>query len=230
MKGIRVIRGPGKWILLFFLYLLSTPVVSRLGIQMLEQQYPPLLMADCPPERPCHIVVLGAGKNNDTRLPPNVRLSPNALARLVEGLRHYKAGEDRVLITSGPFGRGEESQAAIMKATAHALGADTARIHLLEEVVNTHTEAELYTRLFGTDATVILCTSASHLPRAMKWFRHYGVENIHASPSLYLAPAGEAFRLRWLLPSSRSLVCWYTTARECVGHLIFEVNALRSMR
>ena len=121
------------------------------------------------------------------------------------------------LITSGPTGKGDKSQAQLMKETAIGLGIGQERIFVQEAVTNTQTEAAAYVSVFGTDTPLIVCTSAIHMARAVAWFEAKGVKRIIAAPTDFLAPKSVAFQWRSLLPSLKNLDLWQQWGKEVLG-------------
>ena len=205
------------WVLFFYIFSISKPI--GLLIRQIENEYPPniALSAVSAQDSLVHIIVLGAGKNDDTRLQGPQRLSSVALMRLIEGVRICLQIPKAKLITSGPTGKGDKSQAQLMKETAIGLGIQQERIFIQEAVTNTQTEAEAYVAAFGTDAPLIVCTSAIHMARAVAWFEAKGVKRIIAAPTDYLAPKSVAFQWRSLLPSLKNLNLWQQWGKEVLG-------------
>ena len=214
-----LVKRPKKKLYLIFgiiLYITCLPFIPRALIFTLESKYPPININDLLNKK-YHILVLGAGKNDDTRLQFQQRLSPLALMRLIEGVRLCLQLSETQLITSGPKGKGDKSQAQLMKETAIALGVQQECISVQENVTNTETEAAAYLAAFGTDTPLIVCTSAIHMPRAVAWFEANGVKQIIAAPTDYLAPKSIAFQWRSLLPSLKNLDLWKLWGKEVLG-------------
>lgn len=196
-------------------YAVSLPFIPQALVRSLEFKYPPT--PEVAINRSYHILVLGAGKNDDNQLHANQRLETVPLARLVEGVKWYHRVEEALLIGSGPRGRGDLSQAAIMKQTAEVLGVPADQIATLPNVKNTRTEARAYVDAFGTDTPLILCTSAIHMPRAVAWFQAHGVIEILPAPAPYLAPKAQRYTWRSFLPGISNLNLWQSWAKEVIG-------------
>ena len=194
----------------------SLPIVVNTLIQDWESEFAASPEVD--PSRSYHILVLGAGKNDDTRLSGNQRLSEQALARLVEGVKWARRLPSSVLIGSGPIVDGDKSQALLMKETAMLLGVPEERLAVQEEVYDTGTEAAAYVRAFGIDTPLILCTSAIHLPRAVRLFQLQGVKEVIPAPAHYLAPRPKKMRFTAWVPSLRSFDKWQSYLKEVVGY------------
>lgn len=206
------------------LLLVSLPIIPYKLIQLREFSLPPQpVLKD--KDAIYHIIVLGAGKNDDRQLKANQRLSRNAMARLVEGVKWMHQLPNAKLITSGPQFQGDLSQAELMKQTAVLLGVEATRIETQPEVFNTANEAKVYFTNHGTETPLIVCTSAIHLPRAVKWFAHYGVANIHPAPAYYHAPQ-KKLEFSDFMPSWQSFELWQNWIKESLGttNLVFRMQ------
>ncbi len=152
----------------------------------LERQYSPILASDTL-GKPLPdslksikwVIVLGAGYDNDLRLPPTSRPSPSALARLAEGIRIYRKIPGSRLLLSGGAVFGSASEASGMAYLAELLGVPKTDIRLETKSLDTDDEAELIKPMVGDDRFVLV-TSASHMPRSMMLFRHLGMSPIPA--------------------------------------------------
>ncbi|XKH61820.1 YdcF family protein [Halomonas sediminis] len=69
---------------------------------------------------------------------------------------------------------------------------------------DTIAEAKAVQALLGEDAQVLLVTSASHMPRAMRHFEVAGLAPV-AAPTHFLANRTEGFGLAYWIPSAREL-------------------------
>jgi uncharacterized SAM-binding protein YcdF (DUF218 family) len=209
------------WGLYFFMvYLHTTPFWPDYLLRRLEQQHPTpsTALLDSLSRVPVHIVSLGAGKNDEDHLPPNQRLENAALARLVEALRLQRRLPHAQLVLSGPYGlRGKVSQAAIKREMALDFGVTAEQIHLMEQVVNTRDEAALYRSMMGADTPVLVCSSASHLPRALFWFRYFGAKEVYGAPAEYLAPPSKAYRWRSFFPAAKPLSLAHVAYKEILA-------------
>ena len=201
-------------------YLFSTSFVIRQLVKKVERSFDSLSATDV--ERlqnreELYIMVLGAGKNNDNSLHGQQRLSLDALARLTEGITLHRQLPHAKLITSGPKGHGDKSQAVLMRETAVALGVDKNKIICFEAISNTKSEAKTFAQQIGKDKTVIVCTSAKHMPRALAWFRKMGVNKVYAAPSNYYVHDGSRITWQAFLPSMQNLSLWQSYFKEKLG-------------
>ncbi|CAN5183695.1 N/A [soil metagenome] len=171
--------GAGIWFIV-----ISTPLVPIMLLNTLEDQYEPVSPDQLDPDAEYHIVVLGGGHGFDDRLPPNSLLSLNALGRLNEGIRLHRELPNSTMIFSGYSSSGGTTQAEMLLHTALLLGVEEENTLIQKEPGNTFEEARVYSERFAGDETVILVTSASHMPRAVIVFERFGVSPI-ASPTNY---------------------------------------------
>jgi uncharacterized SAM-binding protein YcdF (DUF218 family) len=158
-------------------------------------------------------MVLGAGKNNDPLRSENLRLSQEVLARLFEAVKRCKRLPEYTLVCSSPLVRGDKSQAVLLKETAVMLGIPPQHIQLIDQGVNTKTEAAQYVQKFGKHNPLILCTSALHMKRAKVWFYYHGLRNIYPAPPHYKAPH-TAFLLDSCIPNMSSFFTWQEYLKE----------------
>lgn len=154
------------------------------------------------------VVVLGSGYSTTATVPPNGRLDPPSLERLVEGIRLYRALPGTKLVVSGGVAFPAASQAQVLADAAVALGVPRADIVLEGAAVDTAEEARLVQPIVGTDRFVLV-TSTMHMRRSMRLFEKRGM---HPVP----APAGYWPNGRFPLPASTQL-----TAADRADHEYF---------
>jgi len=187
------------------LLLASTGPVPRLLISNLEGRYDvfqgPLSREG---DVPLHILVLGGGHTSDVQLPANNQLSTSALGRLIEGIRIHRQYPGSLLILSGFPGRDPVSNAEVMYNTALLLGADAQSMAIIPEPENTRQEARAYLEKFGDSHPLIIVTTATHIPRAMIWFRKAGLDPI-AAPTNHAIKHSPTARPRWWLPNPENI-------------------------
>lgn len=184
---------------LFFLS--STGLFPTLATRYLESHYEPLMHPlQNEGNNPIHVLVLGGGHRSDPRLPANNQLSLSALGRLVEGIRLHKMNPGSRLILSGFSGRDTQSNAEVMYQAALLLGVDADKMAIIPKPENTRQEAVFYKKRFGNGNELIIVSSATHIPRAMIWFRKAGLSPI-ASPTNHSIKEG-LHRREWWMPSA----------------------------
>ncbi len=158
-------------------YLLTTPFFLDPLIAKRDTQFRPL-HGGAAISHADYIVVLGCQVRPVTGRPANGQLGPCTQVRLVEGLRQLVKNPKAKLITSGA-GYGGVTNAALMAEVAKELGFAQSRIIQSKEARDTEREAEHLAKTL-VDKTVILVTSAAHMPRAVRYFNQQGIEVIPA--------------------------------------------------
>lgn len=201
-------RRTAPWLLgvaLGGLLLASTGPLPHLMIRSLESRYEPFQgPLSREGDAPLHILVLGGGHTSDARLPANNQLSGSALGRLVEGIRIHRQHPGSLLILSGFPGKDPISNAEVMYQTALLLGVEAQSMAIIPEPENTRQEALAYREAFGDSHPLIIVTTATHIPRAMIWFRKAGLTPIPA-PTNHAIKQSPTARPRWWLPSPENI-------------------------
>lgn len=139
------------------------------------------------------IVVLGNGvaAPGDANVPAATRLNDCSRARLVEGVRLWRLYPEAELVTCG-YGMGLENCADAMAEAAVELGVDEVKIRRLARGMDTRHEAALTAEIVG-DGTVLVVTTAVHMPRAMAYFAAANVKAV-AAPCDFVGPVDETVR------------------------------------
>lgn len=166
------------------LFLISySPLVNSILYQY-ETAYPTLHTA---PKNIEYIYVLGNAHHTDTTLPITSQLSEAAAIRLNEGIRLYhQLNEKPTIIVSGYSGLFDPTPHAIMqKKLSLALGVKKEKLHVEPTPRDTQEEAIAAKKYIG-NAPFILVTSASHMKRALVFFKNEGLNPIPA-PTNHLA-------------------------------------------
>jgi uncharacterized SAM-binding protein YcdF (DUF218 family) len=208
---------------------ISTPFVPNLLVRNLENRYtvfsPEYLQNK---KRPVNILVLGGGHTDDERLPANSQLAESSLARLAEGIRGHRLLPKSTLITSGYGGKSNDTSNAIVPDNAAMLlGVDSADIKWQETPENTWQEALTYKQMFGDSASLVLVTSAIHIPRAMFLFRKAGLKPI-AAPADFMVKNEKRKDISYWVPSSRHIEEMENAIHEYVGLLWYRVKLLNA--
>lgn len=199
--GIGLVAGA-----LAFGWLLSTAPVSDTLLWSLEGRHMPVSEV---PEEAGLIVVLGGGHVEREGFGPSVSLSQASRARVVEGVRLAGLSELPVAFT-GYEGAGEVSSAEMGRAAAVELGLAGERAVTFPGPRNTAEEASTIAEHYGRE-TVLLVTSAGHMPRALYLFERAGVKAVPAPTDFR---AGDRNYSPWsLFPSAAALAnterAWY---------------------
>lgn len=167
-----------------WLFLISYSPVPDVLLYKLESKVPTLHTA---PAHIKYIYVLGGGHHTDEDLPITSQVVETSVVRLAEGIRLYRQLNGKAkIIVSGYHGFYDETEHAVMqKRLATSLGIDEKDMILHLGTKDTEEEAQAGKKLLGS-TPFILVTSASHMPRALKFFKHEGLHPIPA-PTNHLA-------------------------------------------
>ena len=163
--------------LVSLLLTLTSPLVAHLLVAALEGEHLP---SDIPsPIANGTIVVLGGGVRDAGSLRPRIELTEESMQRTACGADLYHHGiAPSLLVTGGAarvFGSGP-AEAAVMKEFAGRLGVPAASIITEEQARTTYENAVNTNHLLGDRASIILVTSAIHMPRATALFRAQGFD------------------------------------------------------
>ena len=159
---------------LAIVWLLGTPVVATIAAGLLEARYPPFDRATT--ARFDAVVVLGAGVAGKGSLRPSDQLTGLSMQRTFCGVDRFAEGRAPRLVLSGGdatiFGEGPK-EAVGMQRLAIRLGVPETAILLDDRSRTTYENAVGVKRVLG-QASILLVTSASHMPRAAALFRKQG--------------------------------------------------------
>ncbi|MEL6656565.1 MAG: ElyC/SanA/YdcF family protein [Bacteroidota bacterium] len=171
-----------------------------------------------PSNEPVHVLVLGAGHSNSPGYTVYDRLSETALKRLLEGVRCYQELPNCRLVCSGYSSVGYTSQAETLASAALLLGVSSQDTLLQPTAQDTEMEARVYSERFSDHHPLILVTSALHMPRALFWFRHYGLDPIPAPTNHLVMPDPGYEPFAWK-PSLRKIEMTQKLLHEYAGML-----------
>lgn len=189
----------------------------------LETRYPAVVDAAALAGSPRYIVVLGSSYRPRDDLPVTSALDSVSLVRLVEGVRLFRQLPGSLLVVSGGAVAGNPPVALGYARAAVELGVPAESILRMDDVLDTSVEIRtLHQRVGGS--TVLLVTSAAHMPRAMEYCARYGVRAI-AAPTGHLAEPFSAWTSRtWLLPSATQLRKTEMALHEYLGLLALRLS------
>jgi len=211
------------------LCLLSNMYVANILVGLLEAQYSPYDLVSG--KTFDVIVVLGGGVAGKGTLRPADELSSSSIKRTVCGVELFSRAVAPRILFSGygwDFSGDEPSEGTIMKAFAVQLGVPADAILVEDRSRNTYENAIESKRMVG-NASVLLVTSAVHIPRALGLFRRQGLDAT-PFPCGYLvanrpsdAWEGDPFDL---IPDIDAL--WKSTVAitEFFGLLVYRVRGL----
>jgi uncharacterized SAM-binding protein YcdF (DUF218 family) len=172
---------------LLLLVTVSSPLIATQLIGLLESRYhPPQLTTS---DRFDAIVVLGKGIDVKGSLRPTTEPSSHSRHRTTCGVDLYQQGYAPTLVLTGGdarffFGTGPQ-EAVEMKRWAVRLGVPEFATQVDTEARNTYENATGTKRLLGP-ASILLVSSASHLPRAVPVFTKQGFR-VTPAPCDYLS-------------------------------------------
>ncbi|EOW1327454.1 envelope biogenesis factor ElyC [Klebsiella aerogenes] len=147
-----------------------------------------------------YVVVLGGGYTWNPQWAPSSNLINNSLPRLAEGIRLWRENPGAKMIFTGAAARSNPVSTAEAGArVAESLGVPRSAIIVLDRPKDTEQEAAEVKKAIGS-APFLLVTSASHLPRAMIFFRHAGLNPLPA-PANQLAVESALNPWERVLPS-----------------------------
>lgn len=164
------------------LVLLSWNPAANVLLRPIEHQFP---IFDTQ-QKVDYVMVLGNQVSADSQMPVTSHLSTVALERLLEGLRILKTQPNSQLIVSGYDGGASKSCAEVYAEVAIILGTDPSRIIQMPNPKDTEEEA-IEAKEIIKHGSVALVTSASHMPRALRYFQIHNIDAIPA-PSNHLTP------------------------------------------
>ena len=210
---------------LVLLVTLSSPLIATTLIGSLETWYQPPRLT--PSDRFDAIVVLGGGVDGKGSLRPTTEPGSNSRNRTTCGADLYQQGYAPTLVLTGGdtsvFGTGPQ-EAVEMKRWALRLGVPESATMIDTEARNTYENATGTKRLLGP-ASILLVTSASHLPRAVPVFTKQGFR-VTPAPCGYVSQ--NLPRENWdhidpfdLMPSDHALQHTRETLVEVVGMLVY---------
>jgi uncharacterized SAM-binding protein YcdF (DUF218 family) len=186
------------------LWLLSTPAVSDVLLAPLERRFEPMDVAQCPAAEAV-VIVSGNIINGVNRA--GVQWGPSA-NRFHDGVRLMLGGRAPLLIVAGAASqqRGQVSQGEILRDAAMARGLRREQVLITGEISTTAEEAQAVGALCrdGGVHSIILVTSAWHMPRAMRLFRRTGLSVVAFSTDQRVHPNARLTLARFL-PRARTL-------------------------
>ncbi|MEM8505672.1 MAG: YdcF family protein [Cyanobacteria bacterium P01_D01_bin.1] len=217
---------------LFILFFSSNPVVSNKLLSSLEWQYLPL-----DPIPPADAIVVLGGATVPALAPrPWVEVG-EAGDRILYAARLYNQGRAPKLILSGGRvqwrGGSDQSEADDMKAFAMAMNVPEADVILEGNSLNTRQNAVNVKEILEAQSidSVLLVTSAVHMPRSVAIFRKLNIDVVPA-PTDYLVttPTDGAKkttiegRILNLLPHAEATQQFTRAMKEYVGFVVYRLR------
>lgn len=215
------------WLALCLFWLGSTPWVSDHLLRWCEANAVRVAASSMP--RAQAIVVLSEGR---TLAPGTTSTSEwNDGDRFWGGIELYRAGKAPLLFFTGgwvPWQPELAPEGEVLKVWARSQGVPDSAIQVTGKVTNTAEEAAAVAALLPKlpsvgstkPKTILLVTSAFHMPRAQRLFEQAGLEVLPYAVDFKVS-AGESFNAMNLLPSAGS---WQRTEmawRELLGRAYY---------
>jgi uncharacterized SAM-binding protein YcdF (DUF218 family) len=196
------------------LVVISYGWLSDAGLRSLEYRFPPLF--DAGPHRGVKwVVVLGGGLVADPRLPVTGQLTEGSQLRVIEGIRLYRQLKGAKLLVSGGPALNDIPESRAMAELAGALGVPVNDIAQDSLALDTEAQATAVKGLVNGDS-LILVTSAYHMPRSMGLFGRMGMRCL-AGPTNYMIRDPQGFNPDRLFPNSRAIRRAETLLHEYMG-------------
>ncbi|MDA3903016.1 MAG: YdcF family protein [Desulfuromusa sp.] len=195
------------------LFVGSYAPLSNQYISQFEEQIPSYQPDSIPVD---YVAVLGSWHQSVKNQPVTSQLSPTAIVRLAEGIRIYRLNPGSQLIFTGFKGLNADptSYPEKLRELALALGVPDEDILVLNGPRDTAEEAELIAANFS-DASLVLVTTAVHMPRALNLFHKVGLDPLPA-PTEHLS---KPFKSWWVFPTAATLAHSEYWAHERLGLL-----------
>ncbi len=200
------------------LFVGSYAPLSNQFIAPFETQIPSYQQSETPVD---YIAVLGSWHQSVAAQPVTSELSPTAIVRLAEGIRIYRLNPGSQLIFTGFKGVVADpvSYPEKLRELALALGVPAEDILVFNGPRDTMEEAEVIAANFP-EASLVVVTTAVHMPRALKLFHLAGLDPIPA-PTGYLS---KPFKSWWNFPSGQTLQHSEYWAHERLGLLWMDLT------
>ena len=161
-----------------------------------------------------YVAVLGNWHQSVAEQPITSEIKPSGIIRLVEGIRIYRMNPGSKLIFTGFKGALADpvSYPEKLRELAISLGVPKDDILIFNGPRDTADEANLLASNFA-DTTLVVVTTAVHMPRALYLLNRAGIEPIPA-PTEHLS---KPFKSWFILPSGSALANGEYWAHEQIG-------------
>ncbi|MBL7873731.1 MAG: YdcF family protein [Cyclobacteriaceae bacterium] len=196
----------------------STPLPQWL-VYNLESKYKVINTETIQTTDSAFIVVLGGGHTLAPGLPSIDQLSMDALSRLAEGIRLYRLIPGSKLVCSGSSLTKRTTQAELLALSAIELGVPAVDTLLSTSAENTAQEIEAIVKKLGNQQSIILVTSAIHMPRAMSLCVKYGLSPIPA-PASHLMKKDPLVSIYDFTPSYHKIMLMHRAMHEYAGMMM----------
>jgi len=211
------------------IYFAGNRWVSMALVHSLESQFPPTESLP----RSDVIVILGGG--TDPGQPPRPMVEVNGAGdRVIYGYKLFKDGvSDRLLLSGGSVdwqGIRQFSPAEDMAFLLELMGVPKANLVLQAESLNTYEDAQFSAKIIKENGweTVILVTSALHMPRSVKLFEEAGITVLPVPVDFTISDQEWSELFSWepenilinIIPTSGNLKSTTSSMKEYIGILV----------
>ena len=220
LLGLISRRRSPIWAALLLFWLCSTPLLSDRLMAAVEQHGQRLDPSTMP--KADAIVVL-SGMLKTAPGPAAISEWTEASDRFWGGLALYHAGKaPRLIFTGGwvPWQPDIPPEGQQLQTLAQAQGIPPRAITTTGKVSNTAAEAQAVSTLLPPNPTLLLVTSAYHMPRAQHLFEQTGATVIPYPVDFYSSPP-QPFNLLHLLPTANAFQQTELAWRELIGRAYY---------
>ena len=214
----------GRWLSIAGISILticSIPFVSDRLIYQLEKRYPAMSISKCP--HADAIVILG-GILSEIQRDPELLDWHEAVERFEHAVTLYKAGKAPAILLTTGMENDAQTEGAHLKRAAIGHGVPANAILQTAKSDNTAGEAVNVAALAARNEirSIILVTSANHMPRAMLLFERTGLK-VTAFPVDYQTGFDHTYNAEDFLPDAEGLAKSQRAFRELYGLLFYTV-------
>lgn len=217
-RGGRVVALAGFAVLI----VTSSQGIGNWAVHSLESKFPPLKSA--PADAPAFIAVLGNAHSPVLEQSATSRLNFLSQPRLVEAVRLARIVPHATLLLCGADSKTHGAHPDVLAQAAVELGIAGARLERIGPVYDTHDEILALRDRVG-DESLILVTTAWHMPRALAMARRAGL-NATPAPVGYEVPYSGGRPLAWFSFGPDGLERSTIAAREYLGLLWARLRGL----
>ena len=206
------------------LWVPSMPVVANWLTAGLEGAYPPVAL-DRLPQAEVAIVLGGVvGQPRPPRTEPDLG---DPIDRVVDAWRVYRAGKVGAILVSGgnlPWADAPEPEAVLIKRLLVELGVPDGDIVTETQSANTRDNAVNSAPIVSAHGwtSVLLITSAMHMPRALAAFERAGIRAVPVPTDFHVAGGGDT--VLDFLPDAEALGRTTSVMREWLGLLYYRLR------
>lgn len=202
------------------LYAMSTPLLARWAAGTLERRFPAIAPEQAGPADA--IVVLGGGAAATKREDGSIHLyNWHAADRFESGIAAFKAGRAPIIVFGGGSTgiEGAPAEGDWNRARAIDRGVPADRALSAPAALYTADEGEAVAGMLRDRGAerIILCSTATHLPRAVGHYRALGFEVLPLPSDFATRGTAEEWSPKLLVPRSVALARFDQCAKEWMG-------------